>query len=148
LQVHFHLDVGNSRTVRARREIQRTSTSGGTARQNPPDRPAAGGNPAAAGGFGGVLVGPDGPPAHEVQRPSDNLIVIADAPGFASMAAASFPVTYQAHFTVTLATNSGRDIALIRYDVQINKQTATEVPNTENRSVVVEKRDLFLGRTL
>jgi hypothetical protein len=148
LQVHFHLDNGNSSALTPRREIQRTSTTGGTVSNNPPDRPAPGGvGPPTPGGFTGVLIGPDGPGAHEIQRPSTDKIVIADAPGFAALSASSFPATYKAHFTVTVAAG-GADVARINYDVLIEKRSATDVPNTENRSVSTAKEDLVRGRSL
>jgi hypothetical protein len=148
LQVHFHLDNGNSSALTPRREIQRTSTFAGTVSMNPPDRPAPGGiGPATPGGFGGVLIGPDGPPSHEIRRPTADKIVVADAPGFASVPTGSFPVTYRAHFAVTVAAAS-TDIARINYDVLIDKRTATEVPNTENRSFSTQKLDLVRGRSL
>ncbi len=148
LQVHFHLDNGNSSALVPRREIQRTSTSGGTASLNPPDRPAPGGiGPPTPGGFSGFLTGPDGPASHEIQRPSADKIVVADAPGFAAIPAGSFPVTYQAHFTVTVAAGS-TDIASIHYDVLIDKRTSTDVPNHENRSFSSSKSDLVRGRSL
>jgi hypothetical protein len=83
LQAHFHLDRGDSSTLTPRREIQRTSTGGGRTQMNPPDRPATGGiGPPALGGFGGVLMGPDGPGAHEIRRPTRDKIVVADSPVF------------------------------------------------------------------
>jgi len=149
LQVHFHLDAGKSDALTPRREIQRTATAGGTTSLNPPDQPAPGGvGPPTPGGFGGVLVGDDGPPEHEIQRPSDDALVVADAPGYPGLPATAFPVTYRAHCKVIAATSAGSDVAMIRYDVLIDKRTATEVPNTENRSVVVEKRDIARGRAL
>jgi hypothetical protein len=148
LQVHFHLDNGNSSALTPRREIQRTSTSAGADSKNPPDRPPPGGvGPSTPGGFKGVIIGPDGPAGHEIKRPTADKIVVADAPGFASMPTGSFPVTYKAHFAVTVAAAS-TDIARINYDVLIDKRTATEVPNTENRSVSTQKSDLVRGRAL
>jgi len=95
---------------------------------NPPDRPATGGiGPPALGGFGGVLMGPDGPGAHEIRRPTRDKIVVADSPGFFPLAANAFPVTYRAHYTLTVASRAA-DIARIKYDVLINKRTSTEVP--------------------
>ena len=148
LQVHFHLDSGKSSALVPRRVIQRTSTSGGTTSMNPPDKPAPGGiGPPAAGGFGGYITGPDGPGAHEIKRPDDHKIVVADAPGLQGLAAGSFPVTYKAHFNVTVAAGS-TDVASVDYDVLIDKRTATEVPNKENRSVVTDKKDMVRGQSL
>jgi len=148
LQVHFHLDKGDSSTLTPRREIQRTATAGGRTSMNPPDRLATGGiGPPAPGGFGGVLMGPDGPGAHEIRRPSKDKIVVADAPGLFPIAANAFPVTYKAHFTVTIASGTA-DIARIKYDVVIDKRTSTEVPNTENRSLATAKEDLVRARPL
>jgi hypothetical protein len=148
LQVHFHLDNGNSSALTPRREIQRTAMVTGSVSNNPPDRPAPGGiGPPAPGGFEGVLIGPDGPGSHEIKRPTADKIVVADAPGVADVPTGSFPVTYKAHFAVTLAAAS-TDIARINYDVLIDKRTATDVPNTENQSLTTEKQDLVRARSL
>jgi hypothetical protein len=94
-----------------------------------------------------VIVGPDGPGAHEVQRPTTDKIVIADAPGAAALSASQFPFIYRSHFTVTVAAGS-TDVARIRYDVRIEKTNATNVPNVENSIAAVTKEDLVRGRSL
>jgi hypothetical protein len=148
LQVHFHLDRGTSSALTPRREIQRTSTGGSVVQKNPPDRPAPpGGGAATPGGFDGTQIGPDGPASHEILRPSADKIVVADVPGFPAVPPVNFPATYRAHFTVTVAAGT-TDVARIKYDVLINKTSASDVPNTENRSVVTEKEDLVRGRCL
>jgi hypothetical protein len=149
LQVRFHLDRGSSSSLSPRREIQRTASFAGAENKNPPDRPAAAGaaGPPTPGGFLGVIVGPDGPAAHEVLRPTADTIVVADAPGVGALAAAQYPFTYQAHFAVTVADGTG-DVAQARYEVRISKTSATNVPNAENRSFSTEKRDLVRGRAL
>ena len=149
LQVHFHLDRGDSSALVARRDIQRTAKMGSTTAKNPADRPPAGGAAGAptAGGFDGVLIGPDGPSPQWVKRPSADKIVIADSPGFTALSATDFPATYKAHFNLTVAAGA-TDIARIKYDVLINKTSATNVPNAENRSFSVSKNDLVRGRTL
>jgi hypothetical protein len=149
LQIHFHLDNGNSALVTPRREIQRTAKIGTAEMKSPPDKPAPGGiGPVAPGGFGGVLVGPEGPPAHEVKRPTTDKIVIADAPGTAALSSTDYPYTYKAHFTLTVADTAGTDIARTKYDVMIEKRSAADIPNTENRIIPVEKEDLVRKRNL
>jgi len=148
-QIHFNLAQGDSSTLTPRREIQRSAWFAGTESRNPADRPAApgsGGSPT-QGGFNGVLVGPDGPGAHEVKRPTRSTIVVADAPGAASLSAAQFPFIYRSHFAVTVAAG-GVDIARIRYDVRIEKTNAANVPNVENSITAVDKADLVRGRSL
>lgn len=148
LQVHFHLGSGDSSALVPRREIQRTSTFGTTTSLNPPDKPAPGGiGPPTPGGFEGVVTGPDGPSSHEIKRPTTDKIVVADAPGFATLPTGSFPATYKAHFSVTVAAGS-TDIASVNYDVLIEKRSPTDVPNKENRSFITGKNDLVRGQSL
>lgn len=149
LQIHFHLGSGKSADLTPRREIQRSAWFAGTEQQNPPSKPLPPGQagPPTPGGFGGVLVGPDGPGAHEVRRPSDSLLSVADAPGMASLSAAQCPFKYQAHFTVTVA-NPTQDVAQAKYDVLIEKKTPTEVPNTQNTLTAVTKTDLLNHKAL
>ncbi|MGO9437371.1 MAG: DUF4157 domain-containing protein [Terracidiphilus sp.] len=150
LQVHFHADKGDSSMLTPRREIQRSAWSAGVESKKPPDRPAPpgpGGLPT-PGGFNGVLVGPDGPGAHEVKRPTTDKIVVADAPGAASLTAAQFPFKYQAHFKVFVADSAGADIASASYDVEIEKTNNANIPNTKNSITPVEKKDIVRGKTL
>ena len=150
-QIHFHLDHGSSADLTPAREIQRTSTLGaGTVRKNPPDEvlPPGVAGPTRPGGFTGVLIGPDGPGAHEIQRPSADKIVVADAPGFRGLVAANFPVTYRAHFILTVSDTGNAPIARINYDVLIDRRTQADVPNTENRIFSTAKRDFVRGKTL
>ena len=148
-QIHFHLDQGDSVNVTPRRELQRSAWRAGVERKNPADQPLPPGQvgPPTPGGFHGVLVGPDGPPPHEIQRPTTDTIVIADAPGAASIAASEYPYAYRSHFRLTLYAG-GTDIALIRYDVNIEKTSATNIPNAQNSITSVTKEDLVRGRSL
>jgi peptidoglycan hydrolase-like protein with peptidoglycan-binding domain len=151
LQVHFHLDNGSSADLTPLREIQRTATTAtGTVSNNPPDQvlPPGVAGPPAPGGFTGVLIGNDGPAAHEIQRPTGDTIVVADAPGLSGMVAASYPVTYRAHFILTMGDPRGAPIARANYDVLIDKRSATEVPNTENRVVTTAKKDFVRSKDL
>lgn len=151
LQVHFHLDNGSSADLTPVREIQRTATlAGGRVLDNPPDQvlPPGVAGPPAPGGFTGVLIANDGPAAHEIQRPTADTIVIADAPGLQGMVAASYPVTYMAHFILTLNDARSAPIARANFDVRIDKRTAAEVPNTENRAFITAKRDFVRGKNL
>jgi hypothetical protein len=148
-QVHFTLSQGDSAAVTPRREIQRSAWYAGAEQRNPADQPAAPGSGGGAtpGGFGGKLVGPDGPAAHEVKRPTTDKIVVADAPGAAAIGTANFPFIYRSHFSVTLAT-AGVDFARISYDVRIEKKDKANVPNVENSVAAVDKADLIVGRSL
>lgn len=148
-QIKFHLDSGSSAQLTPRREIQRSAWMAGVEHQNPPTKPLPAGvhGPPAPGGFDGVLVGPDGPAPREVQRPTADTIVIADAPGAARLDPGDFPFIYRAHFSLTVAS-AGTDVARARYDVRIEKRNEVDVPNTENRLVVVEKEDLVRGAAL
>lgn len=149
LQVHFNLDNGSSASLTPKREIQRSAWIAGSELKNPPDRPAPLGSktPPTTGGFGGTIVGPDGPASHEIKKPSTSKIVVADAPGMASLSASQYPFVYKAHFTVTVS-DSSKDIARIKYDVSISKTSATNVPNADNSGKVVSKEDLVRGKTL
>jgi len=150
LQIHFHLDKGDSSTLTPRRELQRSAWVAGIESKNPPDKPLPPGvaGPPTPGGFKGVIVGPDGPAPHEVKRPSGDKIVVADAPGAAALTAAQFPFKYQSHFRVTVANSKGADVASAAYDVEIEKKSAADVPNTTNSVTSVEKKDIIRGKTL
>ncbi len=151
LQVHFHLDHGSSANLTPLREIQRTSTlGGGVVLDNPPDEvlPPGVAGPTRPGGFTGVLIANDGPGAHEIQRPDAHTIVVADAPGLAPLVPANYPVTYRAHFTLTMNDTIGAPIARANYDVLIDKRAPGELPNTDNRSVITAKRDFVRGKNL
>jgi len=122
---------------------------------NPPDQvlPPGVAGPPAPGGFTGVLIANDGPAAHEIQRPDAQTIVVADAPGLGTtppggLTAAQYPVTYRAHFIVTMNDARNAPIARANYDVLIDKRAPGEVPNTENRVVATDKRDFVRGKTL
>ncbi len=150
-QIRFHLDNGNSTDLTPLRELQRTATlAGGVVRDNPPDEvlPPGVAGPTRPGGFTGVLIGNDGPPAFTVQRPTADTIVIADAPGLRGLTAASFPVTYRSHFILTVSDNRNAPIARINYDVLIDRRSVADVPNTENRIVTTATRDFVRGKNL
>jgi hypothetical protein len=100
------------------------------------------------GGFDGIVVGPDGPGSHEIQRPTNDKLVVADAPGMGpSIPKSAFPYTHKAHFKVTVAAGA-TDVASIAYDILIDKRSSTDVPNTQNVSNVVAKSDLVNGKAL
>lgn len=141
-QIHFYLDHGTSNMLTPRREIQRSAWIAGTEHKNPSDQGRR------LGGFNGSRVGADGPGAHEISRPNRNRLVVADGPGISALNARSYPFIYRAHFVVTVADASGRDIARIRYDVRIEKRSAADVPNTHNSITATEKIDLVRNRNL
>jgi uncharacterized protein DUF4157/putative peptidoglycan binding protein len=151
LQVHFHLDHGASANLTPTREIQRTATmAGGVVLDNPPDEvlPPGVAGPVRRGGFAGTLIANDGPAAHEIQRPDAHTIVVADAPGLAPLVPANYPVTYRAHFILTMNSTVGAPIARANYDVLIDKRLPAELPNTQNQAVVTAKRDFVRGKNL
>ena len=92
---------------------------------------------------GGYLAGfgPDGPASHEVKRPNKSLLVVADSPGFPTIAAGDFPATVDALFRVQIRDRkrSNRLVAYIYYAVHINKTGAGNVPNARNISYEVLK---------
>jgi hypothetical protein len=150
LQVHFHLGTGNSTALVPRREIQRTATFGGKTDLNPPDRIelGQGSHASSPGGFDGIVVGPDGPGAWEIRRPTTDKLVVGDAPGMGpAIPKDAFPYTYKAHFTVTVAAGA-TDVGSIAYDVLIDKRSSRDVPNTQNVSNAFAKRDLVNGKAL
>jgi peptidoglycan hydrolase-like protein with peptidoglycan-binding domain len=150
-QLHFHLDHGSSADLTPLREIQRTATmAGGVVLDNPPDQvlPPGVAGPPAPGGFRGVLIGPDGPAAHEIQRPTADTIVVADAPGLQGLTAGNFPITYRSHFHLTVSDAANAPIARVNYDVLIDRRSVADVPNTENRIVATARKDFVRGQDL
>jgi hypothetical protein len=148
LQVHFHLDKGNSANLRPRREIQQTASASGRIVKRPPDKPAPRGGAPTPGGFEGATTEPDGPRSHEIQRPATDRIVVADAPGILITAGAQpYPIVIKDHFVLTIADTQGHDIAKTTYDVAIVKQNATDA-NRINVLLPDEKKDLVRGRDL
>ncbi len=143
-QIRFHLDQGDAANVTAHRTLQRTLTEGALVSKNPDDIP---GDPHIVGGFEGAYTGPDGPPAHEIQRPGTDTIVVADAPGNDTLSPAKFPFTYRSHFKLRLVA-AARIIAWVDYDVRIDKQSPSDVPNTENTIFAVRKVDNVRKREL
>jgi peptidoglycan hydrolase-like protein with peptidoglycan-binding domain len=151
LQIHFHLDHGNSASLTPRRELQRTAIAHGATHENPPAQVLPPGvfGPPIPGGFSGLRVGPDGPAPHEIQRPTADKIVIADAPGInRAPTAADYPISYQAHFFLTVEDARNAPIARIKYDVLIRRTSLANIPNAENRVVATEKKDFVRGRNL
>ncbi len=148
-QIHFHLDSGNSAGLTPMRVVQGSNWKAGVESKHPPDQvlPPGTFGPPAPGGFGGVRTAPDGPPVHEIQRPSTDKIVVADAPGTRSLSSAQYPYIHKSTFTLTVA-GGGADIARIKYGVRIQKNNATDIPNTENRIFAIEKEDLVRGKSL
>lgn len=127
-QIHFHLDAGDSAGLTPTRIVTATATAAGTEILSHTDHP-------------------DGPPPHEIQRPATDSIVIADAPGPRSLDASHYPFVMTADFVLTVAAG-GTDIARIKYGVRINKASATDIPNTENRIFSTEKKDLVRNQDL
>lgn len=64
------------------------------------------------------------------------------------MVTASYPVTYRAHFILTVNDPRGAPIARANYDVVIDKRTETEVPNTANQVSLTAARDFVRGKDL
>jgi hypothetical protein len=128
-QIHFHLDAGDSASLTPSRRVTRTVvTAGGATIFSSP-------------GFD------DGPPPHEIQRPSTDNIVIADAPGVNTLSPSNYPFVFDTDFQLTVAAG-GLDVARIKYLVKINKVSAADIPNTENRITATEKKDLVRSRDL
>lgn len=128
-QVHFHLDAGDSADLTPTRVV-----------------------PSATISMAGVTTftvtnRADGPPPHEIQRPSTDKIVIADSPGILSLSATDYPFVETANFQLTVAAG-GSDVARIRYTVQLNKASATDIPNTTNTVTATEKRDLVRNQAI
>lgn len=140
-QISFHLDSGDSRGLIATRIVRATFSVGGTQINYPSD---LAGDP---GGLRGTRTHPDGPPDHEVRRPTTNTIVVADAPGIRSLTASQYPFSLSANFTLTVTAGS-TDIARVEYSVRISKTSATNIPNRQNAVTVTSKRDLVRGRNL
>ena len=150
-QIHFHLDNGNSASLTPRRELQRTAIIGGISHENPPAEVLPPGvvGPPMPGGFTGRRVGPDGPGGHEIQRPTANTIVVADAPGInRAPTAADYPISYMSHFFLTVEDGRRAPIARIKYDVRIRRTSLANIPNAENQIVATEKKDFVRGRDL
>jgi peptidoglycan hydrolase-like protein with peptidoglycan-binding domain len=149
-QIHFHLDNGSSANLIPLREVRATFMRAGVPNEFPPAQPLPPGvvGPPAPSGAAGSRIQNDGPPAHEIQRPTANTLVVADAPGPRGIIPAQYPVSLQAHFIFTVNDARNAPIARVNYDVFIDKRSAADVPNTDNRIVSVSKRDFVRGRTL
>jgi hypothetical protein len=128
-QIHFHLDAGSSSDLTPMRWV----TS---------DTVTAGGNVIhTSTGFR------DGPGEHEIQKPSSDKVVVADAPGISALDASHYPFVFDADFELKVVAG-GADIARITYKVKINKASASDIPNTENRITPIEKKDLVRNQVL
>ncbi len=46
----------------------------------------------------------------------------------------------QSHFAITVKSTAGVDIARIRYDVVLEKTSATNIPNAQNSITSIEKK--------
>jgi len=149
-QIHFHLDSGSSAALTPARIVRGSNWLGGAELKHPQDQvlPPGVAGPPAPGGFSGVLDAPDGPGAHEIKRPSTDKIVVADAPGIGALSASQYPYVHKSTFTLTVMQAGGAPVAQIQYGVRIEKKSATDVPNTENRIFAISKLDMVRGRTL
>jgi peptidoglycan hydrolase-like protein with peptidoglycan-binding domain len=150
-QIHFHLDNGSSADLTPLREVRATVTLGaGSVTDVPPDQalPPGVAGPPIPGGFTGMRIRNDGPPFHEIQRPTANTLVVADAPGLRGLVPANFPVSMNAHFIFTVNDTRGAPVARINYDVLIDRRSVADVPNTDNRIVSTAKKDFVRGRNL
>jgi hypothetical protein len=126
-QVHFHLDRGASSQLIPHRFIDAYYWHGG---------------------FKLPRQMPDGPPDHEVLRPSENKLVVADPPGLWMSNQSDYPFKLDAHFYLMVSDKTGVRIAQIEYDVDIEKTTFENIPNKVNRIVATRKRDLVRNRDL
>ena len=150
-QISFHLDNGSSADLTPLREVRATFTrAGGAVTNMPPDQalPPGTAGPPTPGGFTGVRIANDGPPAHEIQRPTADTLVVADAPGPRGLVPANFPVTLNAHFIFTVNDSRGAPVARINYDVFIDRRSVGDVPNTANRIVSTDRKDFVRGKHL
>lgn len=132
-QIHFHLDQGNSTSLDT---LERTLTKGTATKGS--SKPLTVTNVA------------DGPKLHEVQFPSADKVVIADAPGFKPYvlsSAADYPASLTDEFTILVAENNVK-VASIQYKVSIIKENDKQVPNKENKIVSVQKSDIVRGKSL
>jgi hypothetical protein len=149
-QMHFHLDHGTSNQLTPNRIVRGSNWLAGVELKHPADQvlPPGTSGPAAPGGFDGVADAPDGPAAHEIQRPSTDKIVIADAPGIGLLQPAQYPYIHKSTFTLTVNGPSGTPVARLKYGVRIEKKNAADIPNTENRVFAISKEDLVRGKAL
>ena len=150
-QIHFHLDNGSSADLTPLREVRATVTMGaGSVMDVPPDQalPPGVAGPPIPGGFTGMRIGNDGPPVHEIQRPTADTLVVADPPGLRGLVPASFPISMNAHFIFTVNDTRSAPVARINYDVLIDRRSVADVPNTDNRIVSTAKKDFVRGRNL
>ncbi len=143
LQIHFHLGQGSSEDLIPSRHMGRTVIQGRSGRKDPPDRRAGAAGPLVPGGFDSAPTAPDPPRDIAVLRPSDEKIVVADAPGFNKVDA--YPAIYRAHFSVVVGSREDANLAQADYDVRIEKTNADDVPNKENVLIPVMTSHLAKG---
>jgi hypothetical protein len=118
-QVHFHVSQGWAGDLRAKRVVNRTSSSQG--QQFP-------------------KTGDDGPPSHEFQFTKDKM-VIADAPGWCrTLKESEFPVTYSGDFGLYAYDPLNMNIlASISYHVEISKTNFGQI-DAVNTVTVTDKK--------
>lgn len=149
-QIHFHLDNGDSANLAPTRIVRGSNWMNGVEHKHPLDQvlPAGQFGPPTPGGFGGFMDTPDGPAAHEIQRPATDSLVVADGPGVTALGTSQFPYVHQSTFGLTVSAADGTAIARIRYGVHISKTSKTNVPNDVNTITSIEKRDLVRNKAL
>lgn len=149
-QIHFHLDNGKSAKVLPMRQVKATWSYGGASgfeSQMPEDKePPPGSSKATVpGGFAGTRSADDGPPAHEILRPTTDKIAISDTPGVKSGLGtwlSPYPFKMDMDFVLTIWAKAGYPIARVTFSVFIEKRDEKEVPNQRNEVVVKQKQDL------
>ena len=118
-QVHFHLDRGKSSQLLSKRVVDRTATGRGQTFSKKGD---------------------DGPPLHEIKTPTDDKLVVADAPGWCrpDIKSGDFPLTYHGDFILAaydpLNAQTGQT-AMIKYSVDISKSKIDDPSPTNSVSV-------------
>jgi hypothetical protein len=118
-QVHFHLDRGKSSQLLSKRVVDRNATGRGQTFSKKGD---------------------DGPPLHEIKTPTDDKLVVADAPGWCrpDIKSGDFPLTYHGDFILAaydpLNARTGQT-AMIKYSVDISKSKIDDPSPTNTVSV-------------
>ena len=118
-QAHFHLDRGKSSQLLSKRVVERTATGRGQTFSKKGD---------------------DGPPLHEIKTPTDDKLVVADAPGWCrpDIKSSDFPLTYHGDFILAvydpLNARTGQT-AMIKYSVDVSKSRIDDPSPTNTVSV-------------
>jgi hypothetical protein len=118
-QVHFHLNRGKSSQLLSKRVVDRTAAGRGQTFSKKGD---------------------DGPPLHEIKTPTDDKLVVADAPGWCrpDIKSGDFPLTYHGDFILAvydpLNAQTGQT-AMIKYSVDISKSKIDDPSPTNTVSV-------------